>query len=95
MPRRLPKKTVERGERSFRTFRRPVFDFDPRRQVRLAPVKEGEEHNVTIEAIGRKGDGIAKIQGFTIFVPGTKTGDSVKVRITSVRGSSALATVLH
>ena len=94
MPRRLPKKSFERNERSFRNFRRPNFNFGPIRQARPAPIKEGEEHNVTIEAMGRKGDGIAKIQGFTVFVPGAKTGENVRVRITSIRESSALATVV-
>ena len=34
-----------------------------------APVREGEELDVTIEAIGDKGDGIAKKDGFVLFVP--------------------------
>jgi len=94
LPRRLPKEPFERGKRSFRNFRRPDINFGPTTLARPAPVKEGEEHNVTIEAMGRKGDGIAKIQGFTVFVPGTKTNDNVRIRITSIRGSSALATVV-
>ncbi len=49
-----------------------------------APVKAGEEINVKIEAVGEKGDGIAKVKGFVIFVPNTKQGDEVKVRVTKV-----------
>ena len=48
------------------------------------PVKEGEELDVTIEAIAAKGDGLAKKQGFVIFVPGTKEGQNVRIRITRV-----------
>jgi len=57
------------------------------------PVREGEEHDVTIEAVGSRGDGIAKIQGFIIFVPGTKVGQHLKVRITGVRPNFATAKI--
>ena len=49
-----------------------------------APLEEGQEIDVTIEAVGEKGDGIAKSKGFVIFIPGVKQGDNVKVRITKV-----------
>jgi len=49
-----------------------------------APVSEGEELVVNIEAVGAKGDGIAKLNGFVIFVPDTQEGDKVKVKITKV-----------
>ncbi len=58
------------------------------------PVREGEEHDVTIEAVGSRGDGIAKIQGFIIFVPGTKVGQHLKVRITGVRPNFATAKIV-
>ncbi len=48
------------------------------------PVKEGDEIDVTIEAIAAKGDGLAKKEGFVIFVPGTKEGQRVRIRITRV-----------
>jgi len=55
--------------------------FGPRR---MAPVKIGDELDVEIESVGEKGDGIAKKEGFVIFVPGTQKGDKVRVRITKV-----------
>lgn len=58
------------------------------------PVKEGDECDVIIENIGSRGDGIAKIKGFIIFVPNVKKGDNVKVKITSVRSNFATAEVL-
>lgn len=48
------------------------------------PVKEGDEIDVTIEAVGEKGDGIAKQKGFVLFVPNTKAGERVRIRITRV-----------
>ena len=50
----------------------------------FAPVKVGDELTVKIEAVGEKGDGIAKKDGFVLFVPGTKQGDEVKIRVTRV-----------
>lgn len=49
-----------------------------------APVREGDELEVKIEAVGEKGDGIAKVDGFVLFVPKTQAGEVVKVRITRV-----------
>ncbi|MDW7990384.1 MAG: TRAM domain-containing protein [Archaeoglobaceae archaeon] len=48
------------------------------------PVKVGDVKEVKIEAVGSEGDGIAKIDGFVVFVPGAKLNDSVKIRITKV-----------
>lgn len=48
------------------------------------PVKVGETYEVSIDAVGGKGDGIGKVKGFVIFVPGVKKGDYLKIRITKV-----------
>lgn len=55
------------------------------------PVKEGTTYDLEIEGIGSKGDGIGKIQGFVIIVPGAKKGEKVKVKINAVRGKVAFA----
>ncbi len=49
------------------------------------PVSEGEICSLTIEQMGNKGDkGVAKVDGFIIFVSDVKVGDKVKVKITRV-----------
>lgn len=48
------------------------------------PVNVGEELDVRIEAVGEKGDGVAKKNGFVIFVPGVKEGQNVRVKVTRV-----------
>jgi 23S rRNA (uracil1939-C5)-methyltransferase len=58
-----------------------------------APVAEGTEYDVTIEDIAREGDGIARVQGFVIFVPGTKIGDNVKIKVDKVMRRFAIASV--
>ncbi|MBR9676971.1 TRAM domain-containing protein, partial [Candidatus Woesearchaeota archaeon] len=51
---------------------------------RFVPVREGDELDVTIEAVGEKGDGIAKKDGFVLFVPNAKEGDTVRVKVSKV-----------
>ena len=45
------------------------------------PVKKGAEIECSIESIAYKGIGVAKIEGLTVFVPGTAPGDTVRARI--------------
>lgn len=60
----------------------------------FVPVKQGDEFEVKIEAVGEKGDGLAKKDGFVIFVPNTKPGDTVRVRITRVLRKVSFAEVI-
>ena len=61
---------------------------------RFAPVKVGDELDVKIEAVGEKGDGIAKKEGFVLFVPNTKEGQEVKIRVTKVLRKVGFAEVV-
>ena len=54
----------------------------------------GDELNVKIEAVGEKGDGIAKKDGFVLFVPSTKEGDEVRIRVTRVLQKVGFAEVV-
>lgn len=58
------------------------------------PVNVGEELDVRIEAVGEKGDGVAKKNGFVIFVPGVKEGQNVKVKVTRVLRKVGFAEVV-
>ncbi len=58
------------------------------------PVEEGKVYDAKIEDIGREGDGLARIQNFVVFVPGTKIGDQVKVKITKVHRRMAFGDVV-
>ena len=62
--------------------------------AKFAPVKVGDELDVKIEAVGEKGDGIAKKDGFVLFVPGAKQGDEVKIKITRVLQKVGFAEVV-
>lgn len=58
------------------------------------PVKTGEEYDVEITEISRRGDGIAKIQGFIIFVAGAKAGQKARVKVTNVANRYATAEIV-
>ena len=60
----------------------------------FAPVKVGDELDVKIEAVGEKGDGIAKKDGFVLFVPSTKQGDEVRIKVTRVLQKVGFAEVV-
>jgi len=52
---------------------------------RPAPVEIGKEYEADITEMSRRGDaGVAKIQGFVIFVSDAKVGDHVKFVVTKV-----------
>jgi predicted RNA-binding protein with TRAM domain len=57
------------------------------------PVEVGKEYTVDIKEVSRRGDGVTRIEGFVIFVPSTKPGDHVTIKVTSVGNRFALAEV--
>ncbi|MGC1134962.1 MAG: TRAM domain-containing protein [Nitrososphaeraceae archaeon] len=59
------------------------------------PVETGKEYTVDITDTGRSGDGIARIQGFIIFIKGAKVGNkNIKIKINSVGDRFATAEVV-
>ena len=59
------------------------------------PVEVDKEYEAEIEDISRRGDGIAKIQGFIIFVPNTKKGEHAKFKVTRVGNRFAIAELVQ
>ncbi|MGC8674143.1 MAG: TRAM domain-containing protein [Thermoprotei archaeon] len=58
------------------------------------PVEEGKEYDVQITDTSRRGEGVAKIERFIVFVPGTKQGDKVKIKVTKVTPRYATGVVV-
>lgn len=54
------------------------------------PVSVGDTVEVTIQSVGGRGDGIAKKDGFVIFVKGAQKGETCKVKITEVKRTYAV-----
>ncbi|MCS7386207.1 MAG: TRAM domain-containing protein [archaeon GB-1867-005] len=58
------------------------------------PVSVGDEIAVEIEGLSRRGEGVARVQGYVIFVPDVKPGEKVTIKITSVKPSFATGEVI-
>ena len=48
------------------------------------PIHVDDEMDVEIESRGERGDGVAKVDGFIVFVPNTKVGDKIRVMVQKV-----------
>ena len=81
------------GERRFRVSRgRKKKDKYTKKRP---PVRKGEVIKVYVEDTSRKGDGVAKVEGFAVFVPGAEEGDVVKIRITEVKKNCAVGKIVE
>ena len=58
-------------------------------------IKKNQEYIVEIIDNGYEGEGIAKIDGFTVFIPGTIKGEKVKILILKVLSSHAFGKILE
>jgi translation initiation factor 2 subunit 2 len=74
---------------------RPVTKRQAGVIIKEEPLKEGETYDVMIAAVGSKGDGIAKKDKYTIYVPGVVKGDSVKIKIKKITGNLAFAELIE
>lgn len=62
------------------------------------PVKLGETYEVEITEDDRRHpgvNGVARIDNFVVFVPGTKVGDRVRIRIAELRARAANAEIIE
>lgn len=59
------------------------------------PVKKNQEYIVDIIDNGFGGEGIAKIDNFTIFIPNSIKGEKVKILIVKVLSSHAFGKVIE
>jgi len=68
------------------------------RRARAAPkpeplVQEGKILETYIQDVSQRGDGVAKMEGYTIFVPGGRKGAQVKILIEKISGNVAFAKI--
>ncbi len=59
------------------------------------PVKKNKEYIVDIIDQGYEGEGISKIEGYTIFIPGVIKGEKAKILIVKVNKTHAFGKVLE
>ena len=56
-----------------------------------APVAVGDQRTVEVTHTGSEGDGVAQVDGYTLFVPDAEPGETVAVRVTDVRARFGFA----
>ena len=68
---------------------RPVRKRKARTEPVTEELSEGAVMEVDIQSVSRRGDGVARIGRYIMYVKGGKPGQKVKVRITRISGSIA------
>jgi predicted RNA-binding protein with TRAM domain len=84
--------------RSYSRSRSRSYDNDPTKRVKRQgplpkPVEAGKIYEVDIAEITGKGDGIARVQGFIVFIENGKIGNKIRVKVTEVADRFAKATI--
>jgi translation initiation factor 2 subunit 2 len=73
---------------------RPVAKSSKKQSANVTEdIESGRTYQVKITGTGRKGDGVAKKNGYTIFVSGAREGQVVDAYVESVSGDLAFARV--
>ncbi|HHY91159.1 MAG TPA: 23S rRNA (uracil(1939)-C(5))-methyltransferase RlmD, partial [Clostridiales bacterium] len=52
-------------------------------------------HEITIEDLGHNGEGVGRIDGFTVFVEGGIPGDALKIKMENVKKNYATGSILE
>ncbi|HOK57535.1 translation initiation factor IF-2 subunit beta [Methanothrix sp.] len=74
---------------------RPVKKRKAKAVVARDVIEEGETYELRIESVGSKGDGIAKVDKYLIFVPNTSKGEIVKAKVKKISGTLAFAEIVE
>lgn len=76
--------------------RRPVKVKKSRTmQEEKGVIKVGDVMEVTIQSVGRQGDGMVRMGKYIMFVPGVGRGEKVKVKVESVKGNIIIARLME
>lgn len=74
---------------------RPVKKRKAKAAVQKDLIEEGETYELRIESVGNRGDGIAKVDKFLIFIPGTVKGEVVRAKVKKINGTLAFAELVE
>lgn len=61
----------------------------------VIPVKKNEDYMITIDNMGYEGEGVGKIDGFTVFVAGAIVGEKVLIKIVKISKNFAFGKLLE
>lgn len=62
--------------------------------TKLIPVEKNKEYILDINGMGYEGEGVGKIEDFTVFVPGALSGEKVRVKVVKVNKNFAFGKLL-
>ncbi len=65
----------------------------PRPQAARAPLRSGQMLELQIDGMGHDGEGVGRVQGFTLFIPGAIPGDQVLAVVKKVKKNYGFAEV--
>lgn len=74
---------------------RPVKVVKATKAPEVKPLEEGKVYELMIEDVSRRGDGVAKVDRYIIYVPGTTKGSVVKVHIDKISGTTAFGRLVR
>ena len=87
---------VEEVVEAYEDEPKPVaMDEGAQRGGFVKPVQEGDIVETEILSVGEKGDGIAKVKGFVVFVAGGTVGQKVKLKISRVLRRFAIGEIVE
>ncbi|HON81562.1 MAG TPA: translation initiation factor IF-2 subunit beta [Methanoregulaceae archaeon] len=66
---------------------RPVRKRRARTEPAGSELQEGQELDVEIQSVSKRGDGVVRMGRYIMYVPRSKPGQKVKIRITRISGS--------
>ncbi|MCC7552902.1 MAG: TRAM domain-containing protein [Methanobacteriaceae archaeon] len=72
-----------------------MFENDNYQENNSCPITVGKEYDVKIEDKGSSGDGIARIEGFVVFIPETEVGQEVTVKVNATRRNFGFADLVN
>lgn len=59
--------------------------------MKTQPVENQKIYEIAVTGMGVSGEGIGKVQGFTVFIPGAIPGETVKACIQMIKKNYAKA----
>jgi translation initiation factor 2 subunit 2 len=74
---------------------RPVKVVKTAKSPEALALEEGKIYELMIEDVSRRGDGVAKVDKYIIYVPGTTKGSKVKVHIDKISGKTGFGRVVR
>lgn len=59
------------------------------------PVEKNKDYILTIDGMGYEGEGVGKVEDFTVFIPGALIGEKVKIKIVKINKNFAFGKLLE